>query len=108
MLIGLSLVWSTISSGRSRWTDDQALQYQSISAELHGLSHAHHDEDDEHDEDHAVRLRAAQDKFDQLRSELGAARRRPQQIADVLQLVGIVLIALGVAAYYRQHLCGIA
>ena len=69
-LIGLSFVWPSVSQGRSKWTEEQARDYQSVSAEFHGLSHAHEDGDES---DHAERLKAAQAKFYKLRSELEAA-----------------------------------
>jgi predicted negative regulator of RcsB-dependent stress response len=96
VLIALSVVWPMVSTGRSRWTDEQALAYQSASAEVHRLSmQAANMEPEEQTRALRDELANAESKYAALRAELDAARGRPSRIATVLRYLGIALLIGG-------------
>jgi predicted PurR-regulated permease PerM len=105
VLIGLSLVWPAVSSGRSQWSDEQAREYQSVSAELHGLSHqlAHEQEEGGDVDTLAQKLQQANSEFDRLHQQLETAQQSPLRIASVLRFLGFVLIVVGAIVHYRDR-----
>ncbi|MEX0612400.1 MAG: hypothetical protein WD738_12000 [Pirellulales bacterium] len=99
VLIALSVIWPKVSSGRSAWTDEKALAYQSASAELHRLSmQAAGTEPENQTRELQDKLAGAESKYAELRAELDAVRGRPARIATVFRYVGIVLLVGGVLA----------
>jgi predicted PurR-regulated permease PerM len=103
-LIILSLIWPSVSTGRSQWSYEQAREYQSVSGELHGLSHqAAHQEEVRSDVDAlADKVKAAQSEFQRLHEELETARQSPLRVATALRFLGVVLVVLGAIIYYHQ------
>ena len=107
-LIGLSLVWPSVSSGRSQWSDEQAKQYQKTSAEYHSLSHevAHQAEQGGDLTALTEQFNATQAEFERLHAQLQAARNSPARMAGVLRLMGVVLVAVGAVLHYGPRLRG--
>ena len=105
VLILLSLVWPKVSTGRSQWSDVQAHKYQSVSAELHGLSHqfAHQQEEGGDVEALAQKLHSARSEFERLHGQLKAARQSPLRVATILRFLGFVLVVLGTIVHYQDH-----
>ena len=103
ILIGLSLVWPSISTGRAQWSDEQAREYQATSAELHSLSHEMAQHSNDADEALERRLRTAQGEFDRLHTQLQAARESPLRLAAFLQILGSLLVIVGAVLYYVQR-----
>jgi hypothetical protein len=98
VLIALSVVWPSVSTSRSGWSDDKALAYQSASAEMHRLSmQAAGGEPEQQTRAFRDELAEAEARYAELRAELDAARGRPGRIAAVLRYTGILLLIGGVA-----------
>jgi hypothetical protein len=102
--IALSVVWPAVSTGRSAWSDEQALAYQAASAEVHRLSMQAAATEPEkqtralHDE-----LNKAEAKYRDLRAELDSARSRPSRIAKMLRIGGILLLAGGIVGLIAKR-----
>lgn len=96
ILTMLSFAWPAVSTGRSEWSDQQAVEYQAASSELHRLSLQIGSTPPE-DQSRAKQkeLADAQSKYAALRAELDAARRYPTRIAAVLWYTGIFLLICG-------------
>jgi hypothetical protein len=102
--IALSLVWPAVATGRSAWSDEQAVAYQAASAEVHRLSmHAAATAPEKqtralHDE-----LNKAEATYRDLRAELDAARSRPSRIAKILRIGGALLLAGGIVGLVAKR-----
>lgn len=100
-LVALSLLGTTVSTGRYGWTDEKAVAYQAASADLHRLSmKAAGTAPEDHTRALQERLVDAQTKYAGLRGELDAARARPAIIASIMRYGGILFAAAGAAALY--------
>ena len=103
-LIALSLIWRSISSGKTTWTDEKALAYQSASAEVHRLSmQAGESEPEKPSRKLHDKLADAQSKYVDLRAELDAARSRPARIATILRYTGILFLAAGMVLLAKRR-----
>jgi len=108
-LIALSIIWPSVTSGKSAWTDEKAVAYQAASAKVHSLSmqSAGMEPENQSREFHE-KLADAQLQYGDLRAELDAARSRPARIATVLRYAGVLLSAAGVLALLAKRGAGTA
>ena len=98
----LSFAWTSISSGRSKWSNEQARKYQTAAAKLHGLSHEYaHQAREGNERGIRDRLAKAQAEYESLHALLESAIARPKQVAWALRVVGILLMAAGALGLFR-------
>jgi hypothetical protein len=100
ILVCLSLVWAHLVTGRTAWTEEQALAFQSASSKLHSLSHDF-THAAEHGNTETVRpeLDKAQARFAELNAQLESARDRPARIATILRFTGLLIAVTGGVLY---------
>jgi uncharacterized protein HemX len=106
VLIGLSLAWPTVANGRGQWSVEQAREYQTASAQLHGLTHELAHEQDQDGDALAQKIQQAQSEFDRLHEQLQAAQQSPLRISLILRLLGFALIVVGVIVHYADRFRG--
>ena len=87
--------------GKPAWSEDQAKDYQSASATLHGLSHKYENELN-HAKNGALptEFQQAKDKYDHLHQQLDEARQGPSRLATLLFCGGILFSLVGAAIYF--------
>jgi hypothetical protein len=101
LLIGAGLIiWSfvkpSLSSARAAWSQEQADAYQESAIKLHSLAHqAIHAAGSAEERDVETQLEKAQAEYDVLRAQLDTARSRPNRIAWLVRIGGILLMAAG-------------
>lgn len=121
VLGALSLAWPSIVGGKSAYTEEQAVEYQQASLELHNQSHAHPpadpdaDDDDDGGEDggetgqeHAhstpggesPELVAAQARMDAAEAKRDTAVNAGQTMSSVFRWLGILMAGCGIAAHF--------
>jgi hypothetical protein len=100
------VVWSfvkpSLSSARAAWTQEHADAYQVTAIKLHGLAHeAIHATGSAKEREVKAELEKAQAEYDVLRTQLESAIARPNRIAWMLRIGGILLMAAGAGVLYR-------
>jgi hypothetical protein len=98
--IAASFALPSLSIRRSLWSDEQARQYQAVSAKLHALAHQH-GENAQPTKAHSNTsdLQEAQAKYDELRQQLDTARAFPGRTSAAMFGGGILLSAIGTLIY---------
>ena len=117
----LAFVWPSLAGGRSDYTEEQAIEYQQASLELHNQSHAHppadpeaEDDDDggegdgesDHGHAHATpgvdapELVAARERMDAAESKRDAALNAGQTMSSVFKWLAILMAGCGIAAHF--------
>lgn len=98
VLIATSIAWSKSVPGNSNWTPQKAQQYEKAARDFHALASTPPSE-----ETNAARQEAEQ-HYQQLRTELEAARGSRVRWGLVLQMLGVGLALVGsVALIVRQN-----
>jgi hypothetical protein len=99
-LLALSFAWTWWATGRSSWSDQQALKFQEASSRLHSLSHEYAHEAQHGDTD-ALRsqLAEAQARFGEMRAQLETAQNRPKRVAMMIRVAGLLMAVIGGAIY---------
>jgi hypothetical protein len=106
LLIGAGLViWSfvkpSLASARAAWSQEQADAYQESASKLHGLAHeAIHAAGSEKERGIKADLEKAQAEYNILRSQLETAMARPNRVAWILRIAGILVMAAGAGVLY--------
>jgi hypothetical protein len=99
-----SIAWSfialNVSTGRTAWSEEQAREYQAASSRLHSLSHQFAQQANRGNETVARQLKQAEADYDSLRGQLESAMARPQRIAILLRVAGLLLLVVGGACLY--------
>ena len=117
MILGLLLVSASFLSPffapsltEGKWTDEQALEHAQTSARLHALAHEkghfHEEEADRPAKDKAALEREfaeAEAKYKEGDAKLAQAQSLPGQIAFWIRCSGALLLALGLAAFFRHQ-----
>jgi hypothetical protein len=100
-LILVSFLWPSLPIGKPAWSEDQAKEYQSASATLHGLSHKYENELN-HAKNGALptEFQQAKDKYEHLHQQLNEARQGPSRLATLLFCGGILFSLVGAAIYF--------
>jgi hypothetical protein len=92
------------SLSQSAWTAEQAQKYQQSALKLHELSHevGH---SDEHGDTANIerRLDEAKKNFAEVQSELDSATQRPRYFKSILRWSGVVIVSVGIVAYFVAH-----
>ncbi len=102
-LISLSFLWPSLPLGKPAWSEDQAKDYQSASATLHGLSHKYENELNRAKNGALpAEFQQAKDKYDHLRQQLDEARQGPSRLATLLFCGGILFSLVGAAIYFSS------
>jgi hypothetical protein len=93
LLVVLSFAWPMMSTSRSGWTDEKAVEYQAASADMHRLSmRAGSTAPENQTRTTQNDLADAKAKYATLRSELDSARSQPAWPARGLLVAGVLLI----------------
>ena len=102
-LVALSFIWANVSTARSAWSQEQALEYQATSSKLHSLSHQFAQEA-QRGNDQAIRaeLEKTRAEYGELRAQLEGAMARPARIAFWLRIFGLLLIAAALVSAFWQ------
>ena len=114
----LSLAWPAAVGGKRAYTDEDALEYQQASLELHNQTHLHIDEashdgsvdgDGEHMHEHAdappddSALKAAQARMDAIESKRDTAIHKGQSTAAVFKWLAILIVAGGIVTHFSTR-----
>jgi hypothetical protein len=101
-LIIWSFVKPSLSSARAAWSQEQADAYQQTSIKLHGLAHeAIHAAGSAKEQEVKAELEKAQAEYDVLRTQLESAISRPNRVAWILRIGGILFMAAGAGVLHR-------
>ena len=108
----MSLLWPAAVGGKRAYTQEDALEYQQASLELHNQTHANGPTDDEsggdgHDHEHGPKddaaLKAAQARMDAIEATRDAAIHKGQSAAGVFKWLGILTVAGGIITHFATH-----
>jgi hypothetical protein len=101
-LITWSFVKPSLSSARAAWSQEQADAYQQTSIKLHGLAHeAIHAAGSPREREAVAELDKARADFEVLKAQLESAISRPNRIAWILRIGGMLVMAAGAGVLYR-------
>jgi hypothetical protein len=102
--IAMSLIWPSLPLHRILWNDNQAHQYQEVSAKLHELAHRYGDQTgSSKGSAPSPELKRAQKEYDDLRQQLDTARSEPARLSSLMLLAGILLSVTGGAIYLTNR-----
>lgn len=116
----LAMIWPNVVGGRQAYSDEDALEYQQASLELHNESHKHGPPEDEpvnvdpadpahaghiHSEDHSAEvdedaLKAAEERMAAIEAKRNAAITRGSTTASVFKWLAIVALGAGIATHF--------
>ena len=108
----MSLLWPAAVGGKRAYTQEDALEYQQTSLELHNQTHANGSTDDEssgavHDHEHGPKddaaLKAAQTRMDAIEATRDAAIHKGQSTAGVFKWLGILTVAGGIFTHFATR-----
>jgi len=103
-LVALSVVFPRIFTGRTRWSEQQAIAYQKAAAKLHQLSMESTNTPAENQSRTLQNeLADIRSEYAALRDQLEAARAAPHRLATYLRYTGVFLAVLGVAGLVFQR-----
>jgi hypothetical protein len=101
VLFAVSFVWPGSTARNSAWSADEAVEYQSASANLHRLSHEYARTAGT---DKAQQVRAELEKarrdFDGLSTDLERAIARPKRLATFLRIAACAMVFAGAAGFF--------
>ena len=99
LLVGVSIIWPRVFSGRSGWSDEKASGYQAAASRLHELSmKSAAATPGSQTKTARDELAQAEADYARIRGELDTARERPQTIAKYIRYSGALLLLGGTAA----------
>ena len=108
----MSLLWPAAVGGKRAYTQEDALEYQQASLELHNQTHANGPTDDEsggavHDHEHGPKddaaLKAAQARMDAIEATRDAAIHKGQSAAGVFKWLGILTVTGGIITHFATR-----
>jgi len=111
----MSLLWPAAVGGKRAYTQEDAVEYQQASLELHTQLHAHgptdsdSDEGDGHAHDHAdhpqddAALKAAQERMDAIEATRDAAINKGKSASGVFKWLGILTLAGGIITHFAAR-----
>ena len=108
----MSLLWPAAVGEKRAYTQEDAVEYQQASLELHNQLHAHGPTDDEsgesaHDHDHGPKddaaVKAAQARMDAIEATRDAAINRGQSAAGAFKWLGILTLAGGIITHFATR-----
>jgi len=108
ILLGLAVVAASYlpvgpMASHGNWSQQQAKDYQTASANLHALSNKYANEAMAgNTRDSRAEVEAAKAHFDELKTQLESAQNRPRLIAWLMRVGGGLLAAVGAAMTYWQ------
>jgi hypothetical protein len=104
LVVALSLVFPRVFASRSRWSEEQAIAYQTAAAKLHQLSmESVNTPAEKQTRNLQNELAVAQSEYAALRDELETARAAPHRLASVLRYGGLLLAVIGVAGLLAKR-----
>ncbi len=113
----MSLLWPAAVGGKRAYTQEDALEYQQASLELHNQTHAngptddesggsvyeHEHDDHEHGPKDDAALKAAQTRMDAIEATRDAAIHKGQSAAGVFKWLGILTVAGGIFTHFATR-----